>query len=670
MHYRWHDFNLDREAGILTRRGQRVQTSEKALECIAVLIEQRHRVVSYDELIHRLWGRDDVSNNQLAQVIVAARRSLGDDGELQQMIRTVAGHGYRWLAPVSDDVEADIAPEAPTPHPESSAQDAEIAPPTDIQVLPDASAVESPAASARTMARMTPRWAHRRVLVISAVALAVTVLAFMFWPTRDDRPAIALQPASQDPIAGLWQALWKGQFEAVEKGLAALPENLSDTADARFLEIYLDTERGMFERAARQLRSEQTRAAASADPVRKARLFSAEALLNGWAGKSGEQVLAPAQSAVRLLESAGASVPPRIMGEALSARGYGFMKTRQYEPAVQDLVMARDLLLTAGDMHGAAVATDTLARVQMRTERFTEALELFKANAETCQESGLVVQEIYARLGATRIQIEQLRWKGALADSDRTMQLLQAVPNTERRARALQLRVLVLSGVGRLREAAARLKELEALNDDRYSTIAAATHDLAAGRYDSAMVAASNAVKFDGYVGYDTLNLESKEGALLLWMMAAQHRTPGIVSLPSLSPSQLEVLQKRESTISRIALGRWFWSRGMQTQAEAELRLAFDAARKANRPQHMALAAEPLIDLLLQNGQIEAADAASTALRAIDPTRMDSDFQVSVMRLRIASAKGDIVEIENAYRKATALAGERKLPIMRESSRP
>ena len=116
MQYRWDDFTLDRAGSLLTRRGEQIDVTRKVLDCICYLVEQRHRVVSHDELIRRLWGHDNVTNHQLAQVVLSARRTLGDDGQAQRLIRTMPGLGYRWVSAVSEGTDTvALAAEEPVP---------------------------------------------------------------------------------------------------------------------------------------------------------------------------------------------------------------------------------------------------------------------------------------------------------------------------------------------------------------------------------------------------------------------------------------------------------------------------------------------------------------------------------------------------------------------------
>lgn len=96
----------------LSDDGRLLQLSPRVFDCIAYLIEHRDRAVGRDELMAGLWGKTDVADTQLAQVILRARRAAGDSGEAQQAIRTVAGFGYRWVA---ETFEADEAPAQPGP---------------------------------------------------------------------------------------------------------------------------------------------------------------------------------------------------------------------------------------------------------------------------------------------------------------------------------------------------------------------------------------------------------------------------------------------------------------------------------------------------------------------------------------------------------------------------
>jgi DNA-binding winged helix-turn-helix (wHTH) protein/tetratricopeptide (TPR) repeat protein len=667
MHYRWSDYGLDRDAGLLTRQGQQIEVSRRVFDCISHLIVNHERVVGHDELIRTLWRHDNVSNHQLAQVILAARRAIGDDGHSQRLIRTVSGLGYQWVQALSESEDPDAAhqtqaPDAPSQAQVNSAESASERP----QPPPTHEATPASEPPATTIKWYRSGKLHAVAALTLTLTLTLTVVASVSWQLRKTEPAAITQPqvaaTTADPLAPLWEALWKGRYEEVRNGLATLPERLADLPEARILEINLDIERGRFDRAMEKLALQQARAKNAADPVWQAKLFALEAVLSGSAGKPGAEVLAPADSAVKLLESVGKVASPGAMGEALSARGYGFMKTHQLDPAIRDLVRARDLLMKAGDKRSAANAADTLARVQMRLGRLKDALELMTEIAKYAQQAERPVQEIYARNAATKIQVELLRWSDALASSDRSMQLLKKVPGSERRTRVLQLRALVLTGQGRLREAASLIREKQASDDNRYSAIVPVTHQIASGEFEQALVTAAAATAFDKYSVNDQLNLESEEGAVLLWMIAAQRLAANGKAMPEPSPAQLDVLRRPESAIGHIARGRWLWSQGNSRDAEAEFHLALVEARLMGQLSRMLHSSEPLIEMLLQRGDTAEAEQLLAELRGYDPERTSKDYHVNLLALRVALAMNDSAGFAAAYENTQALAGERKLP--------
>lgn len=100
MRYAFGDYVFDSMLLLLLHNGAQLTVPRRVYACLTHLIEHRERVIKRDELIRKVWGRDNVSDHQMAQVIRAARQALGDDGNCQCMIRTVMGVGYHWAADV------------------------------------------------------------------------------------------------------------------------------------------------------------------------------------------------------------------------------------------------------------------------------------------------------------------------------------------------------------------------------------------------------------------------------------------------------------------------------------------------------------------------------------------------------------------------------------------
>jgi DNA-binding winged helix-turn-helix (wHTH) protein len=82
------------------RAGRRVELPRRTFECLEHLITHRDRAVGRDELVAAIFGRTNVSDAQLGQIVLRARRAVDDDGNAQRVIRTIPGYGYRWVAEV------------------------------------------------------------------------------------------------------------------------------------------------------------------------------------------------------------------------------------------------------------------------------------------------------------------------------------------------------------------------------------------------------------------------------------------------------------------------------------------------------------------------------------------------------------------------------------------
>lgn len=78
-------------------RDRDVQLTQRELELLVFLIQQRGRVASSDEISRAVWGRPS-DTNTVAVHVKRLREKLGQDPEHGEFIRTIRGAGYR-LAP-------------------------------------------------------------------------------------------------------------------------------------------------------------------------------------------------------------------------------------------------------------------------------------------------------------------------------------------------------------------------------------------------------------------------------------------------------------------------------------------------------------------------------------------------------------------------------------------
>jgi len=92
------------------RRGDRVLKLEKIpMELLALLAESNGRLVSRDEIVEKIWGKDVFLDTEhgINTAIRKIRQVLGDDPEQPRFVQTVTGKGYRFIAPATS-IEARI----------------------------------------------------------------------------------------------------------------------------------------------------------------------------------------------------------------------------------------------------------------------------------------------------------------------------------------------------------------------------------------------------------------------------------------------------------------------------------------------------------------------------------------------------------------------------------
>lgn len=90
-----------------------VAVEPQVFDLLIHLVQNRDRVVSKDDLIASVWRGRIVSDSTLASRINAARRAIGDNGDEQRLIRTVARRGVRFIGSVAARREAGQSPASP-----------------------------------------------------------------------------------------------------------------------------------------------------------------------------------------------------------------------------------------------------------------------------------------------------------------------------------------------------------------------------------------------------------------------------------------------------------------------------------------------------------------------------------------------------------------------------
>jgi TolB-like protein len=97
---------LDTERRELRRGSKPIAVEPQVFDLLVHLLANRERVVSKDDLIASVWGGRIVSDSTLTSRINAARKAVGDSGNAQKLIRTIARKGLRFVGAVHTEAES------------------------------------------------------------------------------------------------------------------------------------------------------------------------------------------------------------------------------------------------------------------------------------------------------------------------------------------------------------------------------------------------------------------------------------------------------------------------------------------------------------------------------------------------------------------------------------
>jgi TolB-like protein len=98
MIYRFGPFELDMAKVELRADGEVRPVEPQVFALLALLVENRERLMTKDEILEKVWEGRPVSEAALASRVKSARKALGDDGISQRFIRTIHRQGFRFVA--------------------------------------------------------------------------------------------------------------------------------------------------------------------------------------------------------------------------------------------------------------------------------------------------------------------------------------------------------------------------------------------------------------------------------------------------------------------------------------------------------------------------------------------------------------------------------------------
>ena len=90
MQFLFGDHTLDGDRRELRCGADPIAVEPQVFDLLIYLLQNRDRVVTKDDLIEAVWGGRVVSDSTLTSRINAARKAIGDSGQQQKLIRTIA----------------------------------------------------------------------------------------------------------------------------------------------------------------------------------------------------------------------------------------------------------------------------------------------------------------------------------------------------------------------------------------------------------------------------------------------------------------------------------------------------------------------------------------------------------------------------------------------------
>jgi TolB-like protein len=89
------DLTLDTRQRAVSRDTLRIALPKLSYELLLALVEAAPNVLTYEELVERLWRGRFATPETLAQRVLLLRRALGDDASSPRYLRGIRGYGYQ-----------------------------------------------------------------------------------------------------------------------------------------------------------------------------------------------------------------------------------------------------------------------------------------------------------------------------------------------------------------------------------------------------------------------------------------------------------------------------------------------------------------------------------------------------------------------------------------------
>lgn len=644
--YCFGDFRLNPAQRELRCGNQSVSIQPKVLETLIYLIQHRDRAVGSDELISAVWGRVDVSDNVLGQIVSRARRAVGDNGETQHSILTIYRFGYRWVREVetnSADLDHAIASIDPAP-----VESAQIAP------------------------RYVRPFRSRNHRSISATALIV--LCAVGWASREfpffnhgDQPAVHAVPASTPPsggtpVAKLRAALASNQLDVAHRILRNLPDQDRLVPEIRYEESMVALKEGHFDGALAGFKSLLSDLGDRGDPVIVGKAWYGAGLAENRRGDT-DTAQEHYEQAINVLKRSSSREANLALGQSWTSLGFLLASCRQLDEAEGAYSKARVALEAAGDPAALASLESSVGVLMISRHRNTEALPRFQRAAELAQQAGDTLVEARSRMNLINAQFLLLQPTDMLASVGRLRELREHIGDPILAANVDLVRVRALTVNGRLSEASMLLRTNASRPTPDNAALTAFRDAVAADLAFAQGALEEGSQRVRNMLASSWYSPESGLAAYERWRLLRARQAlgdeQGLMKAAAEADAQSRARPK-ELTVglyASLARAEAADAQANPSRARAEFDHALSLAETIRVPYDLMHVVDSYVQFLLRHG--EASEASTMANRVAEWAK--HDYAASLVQLDAGHAAGGQAWAD-ALVHARHLAGERAIP--------
>jgi DNA-binding winged helix-turn-helix (wHTH) protein/tetratricopeptide (TPR) repeat protein len=203
---RFEGYSIDTSRWTLSWNDEPISLTRKSFDLLLYLIERRDRVVGKDAILDDLWPKQVVESSNLTQQIFLLRRALSRHESGRDIIQTVAGRGYRFVAHIDAPAAQPDRVNTIVFHEQRSVTRVSVEEDIDDGVEePVVETARPRVETSRHRIGLMANWASKKRVALLApalIALAVAPFAWRYWQNRSAGPPVELVLADFEDNSG------------------------------------------------------------------------------------------------------------------------------------------------------------------------------------------------------------------------------------------------------------------------------------------------------------------------------------------------------------------------------------------------------------------------------------------------------------------------------------